>query len=818
MLSNLWSDFRHATRTLALNPGFAAAALLAIAVGIGINAGVFSLLNGLALRDLPADDSQELVTVNQIFDGVQARSVSGSRSMFSTAEYRTYRDATETLSGLLGYALAWTVTLGGESPREVVGGLVTCNFFTVLEQPLALGSGLPADCDEPGRERVVVLGHDLWLAAFGADPAVLGRTIELNRQLFVVVGVTSEGFDGIDLRRTSLYVPAAAQPLLRPDRNFFANEQLSWLALVGRRRSPGTSIAQVRAELAVIAARIDADQPGRTTRLVVERANRFSMVEERTIVLGVAGVIMAAFGLVLLVACANVANLLLARGAARAREIAMRVTLGATRWRLVQQVLAESVLIALLGGAFGSGLALLLVQTLPPLLLSSLPPEARSFWIDASPDLTVLVVALALSLVTGVIFGLVPALNASRPDLSAVLKQAAAGGGRRDGWSRGALMTVQVAVCMMLIGCTSLLLRGLYAAQTVGPGFTYDGIAVASFDLQGAGYDDARASLFQRQLMQRAAELPGVTSVAQSRRAPLEPGRFSGLLRMPGNDELLDFDVNYVSADYFSLLDIPLVLGRAFTEADLTDASTAVIITDGTARRYWPGENPLGKTLLLPLGPEQQIPLEVVGVTADADISQISRTETSCVYFPAAPRTQVALNLLVRSVGELASIAAGIRAAALALDPGLVVSVTSLEDNLGFWQGVSRLVATLSAALGLTALLLAVIGVYGVVGCVVNRRVRELGIRIALGARAANVVTLMLRQTMRPVILGVVLGLVASVGVSRLLASLLFGVNALDPLAFGSATAFVLGAALLAGFLPARRATRVDPTSALRYE
>ncbi|HEX7237294.1 MAG TPA: ABC transporter permease, partial [Gammaproteobacteria bacterium] len=653
MLANLWSDFRHAARTLHSNPGFAAAAILAIAVGIGINAGLFSLLNGLALRDLPVDDSQELVTVHQIFDAVQQRSVSGSRSMFSTAEYRAYRDATQTLSGLMGYALAWTATLGGEAPREVVGDLVTCNFFTVLEQPLALGSGLPADCDTPGRERVVVLGHDLWVTAFGADPSIVGRSAELNRQQFLVVGVTPEGFDGIDLRRTSFYVPAAAQRLLRPDRDFFADENLSWLTLVGRRNA-GTSIAQIRAELAVVAARIDAQQPGRATRLVVERANRFSMVDERSVVLGVAGVVMAAFGLVLLVACANVANLLLARGAARAREIAMRVTLGASRWRLVQQVLAESVLIALLGGAAGSALALLLVQKLPPMLLSSLPPEAQSFWIDASPDLTVLVFALAVSVATGVVFGLVPALNAARPDLSAVLKQDSAGGGRRDGWSRGALMTAQVAVCMVLIGCASLLLRGLYAAQTVEPGFTYDGVAVASFDLQGAGYDEARATLFQRQLMQRAAELPGVTSVAQARRTPLEPGRFSGVLRVPGNDGFLAFDMNNVSAEYFSLLDIPIVLGRAFTEADLTDTSTAVIVTDGTARRYWPGENPLGKTLLLPIGPEQQIPLEVVGVTADADISQIGRAETSYVYFPAAPRAQVALNLLVRSDAELA--------------------------------------------------------------------------------------------------------------------------------------------------------------------
>jgi predicted permease len=430
----------------------------------------------------------------------------------------------------------------------------------------------------------------------------------------------------------------------------------------------------------------------------------------------------------------------------------------------------------------------------------------------------VLAFALALSLATGLIFGLVPAFHASRPDLSSVLKQDSAGGGRRDKWSRGALMTIQVAVCMVLIGCASLLLRGLYAAQTVDPGFTYDGIAVASFDLPGSGYDEERATLFQRQLMERAAGLPGVTSVAQARQTPLEPGRHGGVLRVPGNDELFDFDLNYVSADYFSLVDIPVVLGRAFTEADLTDTSGAVIVTDGTARRYWPGENPLGKTLLLPIGPAENVPLEVVGVTADADILQIARTETSYAYLPAAPRTQPALSLLVRSDADFATVAAGVRAASLELDPGLVVRVNPLTDNLGFWQGVSRLVATLSAALGFTALALAAIGVYGVVGYAVNRRMREMGIRLALGARPRDVLALMLRQTMRPVAWGMLLGLVACVGVSRLIASLLFGVSSLDPLAFGGAAAFVLGAALLAGFLPARRATRVDPTTTLRYE
>jgi predicted permease len=817
MRLNLWSDLRHAARTLGLNPGFAAAAILTIAVGIGINTALFSVLNGLALRELPVPDSHELVSVHQVFDGVTIRNVNGSRSMFSTREYRTYRDASQALSGLTAYAFAWTVTLGGDAPREVVGSLVACNFFTVLRQTPALGSALPADCDAPGRERVIVLGHDLWVTAFGADPAVVGRPVELNRQQFIVIGVAREGFNGIDLQRSSFYVPAAAQPLLRPDRDLYGDEHLSWLALVGRQK-PGVGIDQVRAELAVIAARIDSAQPGRTTRLIIERANRLPMVEERRIVLGVAGVVMAAFGLVLLVACANVANLMLARGATRGREMAMRAALGASRRRLAQHVLAESALISVLGGAVGCLFAFWLFQSLPSVLLSSLPAEVPPFWIDASPDWRVLGFALGVSLTAGVIFGLVPALHTSRPDLNTALKQDPMAVGGRDGWSRAALIGVQVGVCVVLLGCASLLLRGLYAAQTVDPGFTYDGITVASFDLRGAGYDENRATLFQRQLMERAAGLPGVTRVAQARRTPLAPGNYEGVLHLPGETALHRFGVNHVSPDYFSLVDIPIVLGRAFTAADLTDTSGAVIVTEATARRYWPGENPLGKVLLLPLGPDQEVALEVVGVTKDADITQIARTDTSYVYYPAAPRTQPELRLLVRSDADFATIAAGIRAAAQELDPGLVVRVNRLEENLQFWQGMSSLVTMLSSALGGTALLLAAIGVYGVVGYVVSRRMREMGIRMALGAERFDVLALVLRQTMRPVAWGALVGLAACLGVSRLLASLLFGVSSLDPIAFGGAMLFVLGTALFAGLLPARRATRVDPTVTLRYE
>jgi predicted permease len=820
MLSHFFGDLRYAARRLAAAPGFTAAAAFTIALGVGINTGIFSVFNGLALRDLPAPDADELVSVHQIIDlstlrGVE-RSWSGPPNQFSTAEYRAYRDGARTLSGLVAYSRIYTVTLGGDTPQEVGGTLVTCNYFDVLRQVPDLGAGFAIDCDADGTAPSVVLGHELWTNTFGADPAVIGREILLNRQSFTVVGVARAGVRGVDMVPASFFLPISAEPLLSPGSTMYGDEQWSWLTLLGRKTVP-TTLAQVRAELDVIAARIDAQQSPRRTALVVDRARVGSTPEGRAELLSVSAVVMLAFGLVLLIACANVANLLLARATARSREIAVRFSLGASRIRVVQQLLAESVLIAVIGGVLGSLVAAWSFRSLAVLAMSALPAEARPLAIDTSLDARVLGFALLATLTSGVVFGLAPALRASKPDLHSAMKGDAAGVGHRsDGWLQGTLVGVQVAVCVVLMTAAGLLLRGLQVTQSVEPGFEYDGVTVASFAFGGTSYDTARVAAFQRQLLERVGSQPGVEAVAQSMLTPLDTGRRGSRAFLPGQQPF-PILMNVVSPDYFSLLDIPIVRGRTFTAADLVDGSDAIVVTEATARRLWPDREPIGQLLLGgPGGPTGE--LRVVGVAKDAQITTIGEIDSSYIYLPAGASAQANQRLLVRSSMDFAATAAGIRAAVVELDPAVVVRVAPLEANLEIWRRLATVVSSLSSSLSALALVLASVGIYGVVAYTVGRRTREIGVRIALGASRRSVVALMLERTMRPILIGAALGVAAAAGVSQVLSSVLFGVSPLDPVALIGAVLVVAGVAFAAATLPARRAARVDPSRTLHYE
>jgi predicted permease len=822
MLSNLWNDFRYALRRLSQSPGFTAAAVATIALGVGVNTSIFSVMNGMLLRDLPAPGADELVSIHQIFDDatMRQRFRSGEVSDFSTSEYRRYRDGTRTLSGIMGYSrIGPGITLGGDAPQEIAGTFVTCNYFNVLQQPPELGAGFADDCDAEGASAAVVLGHDLWTSAFGADPAIIGRTILLNRQPFTVVGVATEGMRGVDMVPASFFVPISTQPLVNPSATTYRAEW-SWLTLIGR-RAADTSLDQVRAELGVIAAAIDVEQPPRSTTLVVDRA-RPSSPEDTAQMLPVVVVVMTAFGLVLLIACANVANLLLARATGRSREIAVRLSLGASRARVVQQLLVESLVIAVIGGMLGALLSIWSAQGIVALALSALPPDFPSLMLDASADSRVLAFALVLTLASSVLFGLAPALHSSKPDLHTATKSDTSGAGRRSGRLQGTLLAGQVAISMVLMISAGLVLRGLYATQTIEPGFTYENVAVASFDLSGAGYDVARAVAFQRQLAERVGALPGIEGVAHAMDTPLTMGGAGFTARLPGQEQQLLIRFNTVSANYFSLLGVPIVRGRTFTTAELGveaggfTGSGVMIVTEATARRFWPDQDPLGQTLLFG-GAADAYAVRVVGIAKDAEITKIGEVPSDYAYFPATFR-QGRLQLLAKSRIDFAATAAGIRAAATELDPGLVVRVTPLEANLEIWRSLAGLAGGLSTSLGALALVLAAVGVYGVVAYAVGLRVREIGIRRALGANAKSVVALMMRRTMRPVVVGAIVGAAAAAGLSRILTSVLFGVSPLDAVGLGGATLFVLAVALTAGFLPARRATRVDPMTTLRYE
>ena len=829
MLSNLWNDIRYAVRALGRSPGFAAAAVIPLALGIGINTGLFSILNSIALRPLPTPESTELVSIYQDFRGVKERRVHGARSMFSIPEYRVYRDATKTLSGVMAYSRSWTVTLGGQTPREIEGVLVSCNFFEVLRLRPSIGAGFTSDnCGASTAHPVVILSHSLWTRDFSADVNIVRKTVALNGQNFSVVGVAPEGFDGIDITRATFFVPMWVQRTLLPNPNLVDDAHASWLALVGR-RSKGADLAQVRAELAVIAGQIDQQQAGRTTTPIVAPATSLSLPVARRDIFSVATIVLVAFGLVLLIACANVANLLLARGSSRTQEIAVRLSVGATRGRLVQQLLTESTIIALAGGIAGSLLAWWSFQGLLAWLFSSLAGTIPEMRIDARPNVTVLWFALALTAATALVFGLAPALQASRSDVYAAMKQDGMDfGGRRrwrlrsrarGGWLRGMLVGVQVAVCMILLISAALLTRALYTAQTTDPDFQYRNVAVVSFALPGGQYDsDVKVAAFQEQMLERISAIPGVDGVAQVRKIPLSPGRHQSMFKLPGHDQWHEVNVNTVSPSYFSLVEIPLLRGRTFTAADLDDSSRSAIITEATARRYWPGEDPVGRTLVMALGQDRETTLEIIGVARDAQVSQLAATDSSYLYLPASPKAQRGLGLVVRSQLDFAALAPTIRSTVRDLDSGLVVRVNRLEENLEFWRTGSRLVAGLSGSISILALLLASVGVYGVVSYVVTRRRREVGIRMTLGATARDVQRLFLRQTLRPVVIGAVIGIAAAAAASRILESVLFGISPYDPIAFIGAPLFLLTVAAAASFLPTREALKVDPMVTLRYE
>jgi predicted permease len=817
MMSNLLQDVRYALRTLRRNPGFAVAAIAPIALGIGLNTGIFSLLDAVALQPLPSPRASELVTVYQQFRGVTKRNVNGSRSMFSLPEYERYRDGAQTLAGVMAYSVSRTVTLGGESPREIEGVLVTCNYFDVLQRPV-FGTGFTrATCEARNAPPVVVLSHDLWNRAFAADGAIVGKAITFAGQPVTVVGVAPEGFDGIDITKAAFFAPVSMQSVLRPDVNY-RDPDTSWLSIVARRKS-GVSLAEARAELAVIAQQIDRRQPGRTTTLEVAPAKSLSLPQARKDIFSTAGVVLAAFGLVLLIACANVANLLLARAAGRSKEIAVRLSIGAGRGRLIQQLLTESLIIAAIGGAVGSVLAWWSFQQLLALAIASLPGTIPALRIEAHPNLTVLLFALALTTATGLLFGLVPALQASRLDLQSLLNRESAGAGyRTGGWLRGSLVGLQIAICMVLLISAGLLLRGLYAAETVEPGFDYRRVAVVGFDLRGPGYDQPRAAVLQRQMMDRLGSLAGVETVAQAARTPLSPGQTATMFRLPDREQWNEIDFNAVSPDYFSLVGIPIVRGRTFTAADLAGPSRSAIITEATARRYWTAQDPIGRTLVMAQGPNDGIPLEVVGVAADAQVSRIGRTETSYMYLPAGPSWQRGVSLLVRSRNDFETLAPAVRAIARDLAPGLVVRVNRLEENLSFWRTLAGLVAGLSGSLGLLALILASIGVYGVVAYVVSRRRREVVIRLVLGANVRDVQRMIVRQTLWPVAIGIAIGIAGAAAAAQILTSVLFGISPFDPIAFVGAPLFLLAIAATASLLPTRQAAMVDPMTTLRSE
>jgi predicted permease len=829
-LEELWQDLRFGARMMRKAPGSTAVAVLALALGIGVNTAILSAANGFVIRPLPVETPDQLVVP---FWG--RKSDGEVWGTFSYMNYVDLRDRNTSLSGLL----AWQMTSAGISDSEgrnsgdgtradvVWGELVSSNYFDVLGVKPILGRGfLPEENRTQNTHPVVVLGHALWQRRFNSDSAILGKTIFLNGSPFTVIGIAPATFKGLEYAvRQDFWAPLMMHVKFGGQTGWETSRGWAgFVALMGRLK-PGVTVAQADADLKQVANNLAQSHPkenaGTTVRVVSEFDGRFENV---TWVFKLGSLLALCVScLVLLVACANVANLMLARAAARSREIGIRLAIGAGRFRIVRQLLTESTLLALLGGALGWVFA----YWGTALVEDSFPPFHFTIDLNLDPDLYVLKWMFGVTLCTGVIFGLAPALLASRSDLIAVLKSDLAGGSQnRRRWNlRGPLVVAQVAISVFVLICAGLFLRSLNRTLNLHPGFSTENLVTMTLDPSMLGYDTDRGKRFYAELLKRIDTQPGVRAVSLTSTSLL-PGDSGGRIVLkegepdPPPNEGLWINCNIVAPRYFEALKIPLVLGRDFTERDSSDAPLVAIVNQEYARKFYGGEqNALGKRIRFW---NTQTPLiEIVGVARDALYKRISDTPMPFFYLPLYQQFNAYMTLLVsaNAVGDVPPVVENVRREIERLDSRVPIFDMKIgEQNLSYAYWGPRLAAGTATAFGLLALLLATMGLYSVMTYTISLRTREIGIRMALGAQIGDVLKLIFTQGMRQVLIGLVLGLTGAFAGTRLLASLLLGVGATDPLTFAGVAILLTAVALLACWIPARRATRVDPKIALRFE
>lgn len=800
---------------LAKTPGFTAVAVFSLALGIGANTSMFSVVNALFLQSFPVEDPGSLVSLYTL-DNKNAGFLPSSY-----LNYKEYRDRNQVFSGLLLYSgIPLSLGDGGE-PEQIVGQMVSGNYFDVLGVKPVLGRTFaPEEDSMPGSHPVAVISHGLWMRKFGGDAAVLGRSLRLNGSLFRIIGVAPKDFYGANaLVSAEIWVPMMMYEQVFPRAEHIQHRRALLFSSIGRLR-PGVGREQAEAAMRVMAGRLEREYPednsGRTITLVpTSQALINPNVRKDLLRTGV--LLMSIVGMVLLIACANVANLLMVRATARTKEVALRLALGAGRGRLIRQFLTEGALLSLLGGVGG----LLLAWWGRQVLWAMRPPILLARGLKPLIDARVLTFTLLLSLFTGLVFGVAPALRAARTDLIAELKERGAGLATRSRLHpRNVLVVCQISLSLIALVAAGLFLGSLRNAQRIDPGFETRHLLVLSYDLRAAGYTEARGREFHRLLLERVRSLPRVRDAALGADGPFAAG-LARTVFVEGREAESDGRgflalYNNVDEHYFDAVRIPIVKGRGFTALDGERAPRVAIINQAMANRFWPGQNAVGKRLRF-FGDDLRV--EVVGIARDANYVSLGEEPRAAVYVPLAQNYSAAVTLHVRTAGDPAAMAAAARREIRSVDPKLLLTdIRTIGEVIDEALWAPRTGAILLGAFGALALLLASIGIYGVVSYSVGRRAREMGIRMALGARPANVLRVVLGDGAILIGSGVVFGSLFSLALNRFFAGLLFGVNTADPAIYAAVCAVLALVALAACYLPARRATKVDPAVALRYE
>jgi predicted permease len=809
LLETLAQDIRYGLRMLRKNPGFTVVAALTLALGIGANTYIFSIVDALLLRPLDFPDLGRVVALWERVPGIGL-----DRNELSPANFIDWKAQNHAFDHIAAQEW-WDANLGGvEHPEHLHGFLVTPDYFAALEAQPMLGRAFLPEEDTPGKDRVAILSYGLWHDHFAADPSIVSKPVLLNGTEYMVVGVMGPNFGYPS--GAQIWAALAFSPQLETNR---ASHYLHGVAHL----SAGITLQQAQSEMSAIASRLAQQYPqsntGRDANVMPLLESEVGETRAPLVVL------LAAVGLVLLIACANISNLLLARASNRQREMAIRSALGATRWRLVRQWLVENVLLGLLGGVLGVLLAFLCLK----LQLIRIPPEfARMIpgWGKIAINTPVLLFTSAISLGTGLVFGFLPALAASRMSVNDTLKEGApsAGPGRRRSVLRNVLIVAEVALSLALLATASLMMKSFVRLERVSPGFNPDRVLTMSIALPNARYaSDEQTASFYEQLIERVQDLPGVQSAAAANILPLGGSNATYTIRIEGRPEPKpgqEPEANFrsVSNSYFRTMQIPILRGREFTRQDAAEGQLVVAINEAFAARFWPGEDPLGKRMQFSDSPADQPWRTVVAVVGNIR-NHLDVSAPAEMYFPLRQQTRNTMALVVRTWPDPRSLEESVRSQVAALDHDQpVFDVMTMDDLRSISVTPQRIGGTFMAAFAGFALVLAAIGLFGVISYAVSERTHEIGIRMALGARPREVFRLVVGQGMTLALIGLLVGLPLALGMGRAVSGLLYGVAPNDFATFAGVAVVLAGVAMVACYIPARRAMRVDPMVALRYE